>query len=246
MNIKAVLIDDEHLAIEELSFLLSKIPYVNIIGQADCGIDGLNLIKNLNPDLVFADIKMPDMTGLQLSKEINRLDLKCKIIFTTAYDQYAIEAFNVNATDYILKPYEYDRVLKAVLKVKNILENNNPVNETPSPPNITLDKLPALKDDKLILIDIKNILLIYTKDRNVYIQTSKEIYDSNQSLHELEEKLSKKGFFRTHRSYLINLNKIREISPWFNGAYIATIEGIDDEIPISRNNVKSFKQILGI
>ncbi len=246
MNIKAILIDDEHLATEELSFLLSKIPYVNIIGKADCGIDGLNLIKNLNPDLVFADIKMPDMTGLQLSKEINKLDLKCKIIFTTAYDQYAIEAFNVNATDYILKPYEYDRVLKAVLKVKNILKDNNSLNEIPSQSNITFDKLPVLKDDKLILIDIKNILLIYTKDRNVYIQTNKEIYDSNQSLHELEEKLNKKGFFRTHRSYLINLNKIREISPWFNGSYIATIEGVDDEIPISQNNVKSFKQILGI
>lgn len=91
-----------------------------------------------------------------------------------------------------------------------------------------------------------DILFVYTEDRNIYIKTLKETYVSNYSLQELEERLSEKGFFRTHRSYLVNLNKIKEISPWFNGAYVAKIEGINDEIPISRNHVKLFKQTLGI
>lgn len=246
MNIKSIIIDDEYLSIEELSFLLSKISYIDIIGRADCGLDGLHLITELNPDLIFVDVQMPDITGIQLSKEINKLNINCKIIFTTAYDQYAIEAFNVNAIDYILKPYEEERVIKSVLKVKNNLENDRIHTELDSINSINFNKLPALKDDKLMLIDIKDILLIYAKDRNIYIKTNKEIYTSNHCLQELELKLNKKGFFRTHRSYLINLNKLKEISPWFNGSYIANIEGIDDEIPISKSNIKSFKQILGI
>jgi len=246
LNIKSVIIDDEYLSIEELSFLLSKIDYIDIVGKADCGIDGLNLIKKLNPDLVFVDVKMPDITGIQLSKEINKLNVKCRIIFTTAYDQYAVEAFDVNAIDYILKPYEEERVLKAASKAKYILKNNNITTIKVPTNNIAFNKLPVLKDDKLILTNIEDVLLIYTEDRNIYIKTSKETFISNYSLQELEERLSEKGFFRTHRSYLVNLNKIREISPWFNGSYVAILEGLTDEVPISRNHVKLFKQLLGI
>ncbi len=246
MNIRAVIIDDEYLSIEELTFLLSKVPYIDIVGKADCGIEGLDLVKKLRPDLVFVDVRMPDIDGIQLSKEINKLNIECKIIFTTAYDQYAIEAFDVDAIDYILKPYEEERVLKAVSKVRYIIENNHTNNYKVSTNNISLNKLPVLKDDKLLLIDVEDILLIYTEDRNIFIKTNKETFSSSSSLQELEEKLSEKGFFRTHRSYLVNLNKIREISPWFNGSYVAIVEGVNDEIPISRNQVKLFKQILGI
>ncbi len=244
MSIRAVIIDDEYLSIEELSFLLSKINYIDIVGKANCGIDGVKLIKEIQPDLVFVDVNMPDITGIQLCREINRLNIKCKVIFTTAYDQYAIEAFNVDAIDYILKPYEEERVVKAALKAKHTLENTT----TTSVPtnNITFNKLPVLKDDKLVLIDIENILFIYTEDRNIYIKTKKEVFCSSYSLQELEDRLSGKGFFRTHRSYLVNLNKIKEVSPWFNGSYIIILDGIDDEIPVSRNHVKLFKQILGI
>ena len=232
------------MSIEELSFLLSKINYIDIVGKANCGIDGVKLIKEIQPDLVFVDVNMPDITGIQLCREINRLNIKCKVIFTTAYDQYAIEAFNVDAIDYILKPYEEERVVKAALKAKHTLENTT----TTSVPtnNITFNKLPVLKDDKLVLIDIENILFIYTEDRNIYIKTKKEVFCSSYSLQELEDRLSGKGFFRTHRSYLVNLNKIKEVSPWFNGSYIIILDGIDDEIPVSRNHVKLFKQILGI
>lgn len=246
MSIKVIIIDDEYLSIRELSFLLSKISYITVVGKADCGTDGLHLIKELQPDLVFLDIQMPDMTGIQLSKVINELDTPCKIIFTTAYDQYAIEAFDVDAIDYILKPYEEERVIKAANKAKNIIQhhtiepNKQPVNPTP------FNKLSVLQDDTLILIDIEDILLIYTEDRNIYIKTKEETFHSNYSLQELEDKLREKGFFRTHRSYLVNLNKIKEISPWFNGSYIAILDGFDGEVPISRNNVKSFKEILGI
>lgn len=125
MNIRAVIIDDEYLSIEELDFLLSKIDFIDVVGKANCGVDGLKLIKELDPDLVFVDVRMPDITGIQLSKEVSRLNIDCNIIFTTAYDQYAVEAFDVNAIDYILKPYEEDRVLKAAMKAKSLMENKN-------------------------------------------------------------------------------------------------------------------------
>ncbi len=246
MKITAVIIDDEYLSIEELSFLLSKIHFIEIVGKAECGLDGLDLIRNLKPDLAFVDVKMPDISGIQLVKKINELDIHCKIIFTTAYDKYAIEAFNVDAIDYILKPYEEKRVIKSLLKAREIIENTAKQHTELPPVNISFNKLSALKDDRLILIDTKDILLIYTEDRNIFIKTKKEIFSSSYSMQELEERLSKDGFFRTHRSYLVNLNKIKEVSPWFNGSYIAVLDGINDEIPISRNHVKEFKRILGI
>ncbi|RBP66743.1 LytTR family two component transcriptional regulator [Alkalibaculum bacchi] len=248
MSIRTILIDDEYLSIEELSFLLSKATDIEIIGRAYNGIEGLKLIKDLKPDLVFLDIQMPDMTGLELSKEINKLDIKCKIIFSTAYDKYALEAFDVEAIDYILKPFEEQRVLKAVNKAKNLIQDENTETE-PSKlvkKAVALNKLSVLKEDKILLIDIKSIIVIYTEDRNIYIKTKEETFHSNYSIQELEKKLSDKGFFRTHRSFLVNLNKIKEISPWFNGSYMALLDGYDGEVPISRNNVKAFKNILGI
>ena len=246
MSIKAVIIDDEYLSIKELSFLLSKIPYINVVGQADCGREGLNLIQKVRPDLVFLDIQMPDITGMQLSKEIRKLNIPCKIIFTTAYDQYAIEAFDVNAIDYILKPYEEERVIQAAKKAKDIIENHRTQTKQGLKSSTFFNKLSILKDDTVRLIDIEDIIVIYTEDRNIYIKTKEETFHSHSSLQELEDRLRDKGFFRTHRGYLVNLNKIKEISPWFNGSYVAKLEGFDREVPISRNKVKSFKEILGI
>ncbi|HCJ56246.1 LytR/AlgR family response regulator transcription factor [Lutispora sp.] len=246
MQINTIVIDDEYPSREELKFLISKMPFIKIVGEANSGLDGLELVKKLRPDLVLTDIRMPDITGIQLINEINNLGIKCKVIFTTAYDQYAIKAFEVNAVDYILKPYDEERVAKAVIRIKNILENksseaaNNPGN------TVSLNKLPLWKGDKLILVDIDSIIYAYTEGRDIFIKADKETYLSSHSLHELEEKLKGKGFFRTHRSYLVNMNKINEISPWFNGAYAAKIGEANDEIIISKKQVKKFKEILGI
>lgn len=246
MQINTIVIDDEYPSREELKFLISKMPFIKIVGEASSGLDGLELVKKLKPDLVLTDIRMPDITGIQLINEINNLGIKCKVIFTTAYDQYAIKAFEVNAVDYILKPYDEERVAKAVIRIKNILENksseaaNNPGN------TVSLNKLSLWKGDKLILVDIDSIIYAYTEGRDIFIKADKETYLSSHSLHELEEKLKGKGFFRTHRSYLVNMNKINEISPWFNGAYAAKIGEANDEIIISKKQVKKFKEILGI
>lgn len=246
MQINTIVIDDEYPSREELKFLISKMPFIKIAGEASCGLDGLELVKKLKPDLVLTDIRMPDINGIQLINEINNLGIKCKVIFTTAYDQYAIKAFEVNAIDYILKPYDEERVAKAIIRIKNILENKN--DETSNNPNnaVSLNKLPLWKGDKLILVDIDSIIYAYTEGRDIFIKVDKETYLSSHSLHELEEKLKGKGFFRAHRSYLVNMNKINEISSWFNGAYIAKIGDFDDEIIISKKQVKKFKEMLGI
>jgi len=246
LQINTIVIDDEYLAREELKFLISKMPCIKIIGEASCGFDGLDLVKRLNPDLVFTDIRMPDINGIQLINEMNNLGIKSKVIFTTAYDQYAIKAFEVNATDYILKPYDEERVAKAIIRIKNVLENNDNEGVNNSSSTISLNKLPLWKGDKLILVDIENIIYAYTEGREILIKADKETFLSSNSLQELEKKLKEKGFFRTHRSYLVNMNKIKEISPWFNGAYMAKIGNFDDEIIVSKKQVKKFKEILGI
>lgn len=246
MQINTIVIDDEYPAREELKFLLSKIPFIKIVGEADCGFDGLDLIKKLKPDLVFTDIRMPDINGIQLINEINSIGIKCKVIFTTAYDQYAIEAFEVNAAYYILKPYDESRVAKAVMRVKNILESNDNSGTNNAENIAPLNKLPLWKGDKLILVDMESIVYAYTEGRDIFIKAGKEVFLSGYSLQELEKKLEGRGFFRTHRSYLVNINKIKEISPWFNGAYMAKIGDYNDEIIISKKQIKKFKDMLGI
>lgn len=246
MNLRVVVIDDEYLSRQEIIFLLNKLSWVKIIGEANCGIDGLSIIKELQPDLILVDIQMPDITGICLSKELEKLGVKSKVIFTTAYDEYAIQAFEVNAVDYILKPYDQERVIKSLVRTRQLIENNSYSIYKPTPIISPIKKLPVWKEDKLFLIEIDDILYAYTEGRDILIKTLKQSYISNYSLQELEEKLESSGFFRCHRSYLINMNQIREVSPWFNGAYTAKFDGIKEDIPISRNQVKKFKDLLDI
>ena len=182
---------------------------------------------------------MPNMNGMVLAKLISKFEKKPKIIFITAYAEYAVEAFSVEAFDYILKPYSEDRIIKTLdsLIVKNEVGN--------SKEGKNINRLTLWKGEKMYVISIDEISIFEACERETKVYAKREIYFSKQKISYLETELPD-IFFRTHRSYIVNMNKIKEIIPWFNSTYNLKMEDIDIEVPVSRNKLKEFRSLLNI
>jgi len=239
--IRAVIIDDEQPARQELSFLLGQLEWLLVVGEAETADEGLAVILALCPQLVFLDIKLPGANGLDLAKEIAQLPNKPHVVFTTAYDSYAIAAFEVNALDYILKPYHEARVLKAAHKARVALDK-----EKAQPARPAKDRLAVRREEKVYILPYDDISLAFADGRDILIAAKQAVYKSELSLQELEDKLATHNFFRCHRGYLINLDKIKEISPWFSGGYVLKLDGFAADVPVSRKQVKEFRLRVGI
>lgn len=238
--IRVVLVDDEPLAIQELAYILSKVSYVEIVRTFTNALEALAFIQMEEPDVVFMDIDMPQMSGIQLTEKLKTEGVKTKVIYATAYDSFAIKAFDQSAIDYLLKPYDADRIYAAVLKIKNHL--NAPQKSTVK----SIERLSVWIGEKMILIHVDEIVLCAIENNRTTIRTEKATYETNDSLASLESKLPLDKFIRTHRAYIVNLSKIREISPYFNNTLILKLEGCKDEIPVSRSYLKTFKMALNI
>ncbi|MBS3985174.1 MAG: response regulator transcription factor [Selenomonadales bacterium] len=241
MAIRAIIIDDEQPARQELSFLLRQLGWLEVVGEAETADEGLAVILALCPELVFLDIKLPGVNGLELAKEIAQLPDKPHVVFTTAYDSYAIAAFEVNALDYILKPYHEARVLKAAHKARVALDKGKAQVARPAK-----DRLPVRRDEKVYILPFEDISLAFADGRDILVGAKQAVYRSELSLQELEDKFATHNFFRCHRGYLINLDKIKEISPWFSGGYVLKLEGFAADVPVSRKQVKEFRLRVGI
>jgi len=186
------------------------------------------------------DIHRGDMSGTDLCAILQKMQPDVKIIFATAYDEYAIKAFEMNATDYIMKPFDPVRVRRA-------LERTNSDPAAAHPPGCLLGKLSILSDKRVVVMDIPDIAYIETDSRSCILHTRSGDYTSPQPLAYFEKKLSEEGFFRIHKSYLVNLSFIIELSPWFNGMYCAKLRGYEREsIPVSRKQVKAVKDLFEI
>jgi DNA-binding LytR/AlgR family response regulator len=242
MAIRAVIIDDEQPARQELSFLLGQLEWLEVVGEAETADEGLAVILALCPELVFLDIRLPGVNGLELAKEIAQLPNKPHVVFTTAYDNYAIAAFEVNALDYILKPYHEARVLKAAHKARVALNKEKAQTARPA----AKDRLAVRREEKVYILPFDDISLAFADGRDILVGAKQAVYRSEHSLQELEEKFATHNFFRCHRGYLINLDKIKEISPWFSGGYVLKLEGFAADVPVSRKHVKEFKLRVGI
>ncbi|MGB9813749.1 MAG: LytR/AlgR family response regulator transcription factor [Thermovenabulum sp.] len=242
---KALIVEDEEYSAIELKYLLKKIDKnIKVIGIANSGQKALNILKKFRPDVIFLDIKLNDLNGLDIAKSIASWDEGIKIIFTTAYDEYAVKAFELNAVDYILKPFSEERLKKAIEKMKKHFGVNNI--ETGKKFE-DVKKLPVKSDSKLIFIDIDEIIFIEADGRNSLIKTANGVYRSLYSLKDIEDRLKNSCFFRVHKSYIINLKKIKEIIPWFNNTYIIKLSGSENiEIPVSKNKANELKAILNI
>lgn len=252
-KIKCVIVEDEIPAAEELQYLLNQFDFIEVQGIANNGVEGLMLITSLKPNAAFLDINMPLQNGIDLAKEVKNLDKNIDVIFTTAYEDHAIEAFEIEAYDYILKPYSEERIKKVVNRLKNkiltrdseadiLTEKMSELLNKLTQNKIDFNKVPCEFKGKIILISIDDIYFCYIEDNKTYIKTKDMSYYSNYTLHEIEKKTN---FFRAHRSYLVNMDKVKELFSWFNGTYKLVMDDTEkSEVPISRSNVKSFKELL--
>jgi len=264
-DLRAVLVDDEQLAREELGFLLGQVGGIEIIGEADNGPDAVETIDRLQPDLVFLDVQMPGLTGFEVARRLLDRDGIAQIVFVTAFDQHAIEAFEVNAVDYLLKPVDPTRLDTAVQRARRrIAAERQPGSSDPASALATdqLEKILQLVSerqgrrerlaikvgDRLLLVQAEEIIHASLVDDAITIVTGQFSGASNyRTLDELQARLDSSIFWRVHRSHLVNINKIKEIVPWFSRNYILRMKDEKaTEIPVSRSQTKRLREYLKI
>lgn len=252
--IKVITIDDEEPALEEINFILNKNDNVEIIGGFTDPLEAIRKIEVLEPNAIFIDIEMPEINGFSAAKEILEIDNNISIVFVTAFNEYAVEAFEVNALDYIMKPVSEKRINTALEKVSNKLvlqekysENiYNKIISVEKSLKKNLDKIIIWKDDEIFLLKPSEIYYFTKENGDIIVVTKDQKLKTKDTLENWENKLFEYNFFRSHRSYLVNLDKVKKMSPWFNNTYILLLENMPDEIPLSRTRLKEFKIILGI
>ncbi len=253
MALSAVIVDDEQLARDELAFLLKSVGDVEVVAQGKNGVEAVSLIKEHSPDLVFLDVQMPGLDGFGVIKKL--LDKKVpvpQIVFATAFDQYAVKAFEVNAVDYLLKPFDKKRVAQSVEKARNKLSSAGSSSERIETLVRMLEHKPAgpakvlLKAlGRLILVDQKDICYASIEDGIItVVATNMEGQSNCRTLEELLDSLDPNLFWRAHRSYVVNINHIREVVPWFKSSYQLRLnDKKQTEIPVSRAQTKRLREL---
>ncbi|MEH7176837.1 LytR/AlgR family response regulator transcription factor [Neobacillus vireti] len=241
--LKAYIVDDEPLARDELKYLLIRSKQVGVIGESDCIEEATADIFELKPDLVFLDIELDEDSGLELAKQLENLNPAPAIVFATAYDEFAYQAFELNAVDYILKPFDEERIGKTLEKIKRMKKIGDQDLPIYSPvKNNQNEKIAVPVDDRIILLTNADIVYLESSDGKCTIETMYQKYKVSEALVVLEKKLPK--FFRVHRSFIVNIDHIVEIEPWFNSTYNLIMEN-GSKVPVSRTYIKELKQNLG-
>lgn len=245
---KAFIVEDEPLARDELKYLLKRSRQVEVVGEAEGIEDAMRDISRLKPELVFLDIELADGNGLHLAKQLAELDPAPSLIFATAYDEFALQAFELYAFDYLLKPFNEKRIRQTLDKLMKQCQIGKDESGTAAPASRMAveqtGKLAVMIDDRIVLIDRDHILFIGLVEGKTVIKTGKNEYKIGDPLIVLEKKLDKRSFLRVHRSFIVNVIHISEIQPWFNSTY-NLIMSDGSNIPVSRTYVKELKQLIG-
>jgi two-component system response regulator LytT len=262
MGLRAVLVDDEQLARDELGYLLGQVGNVEVIGQAGNGVEALATIDRLQPDVVFLDVQMPGLTGFEVARRLIEGRSPSHIVFVTAYDQHAIEAFEVNAVDYLLKPVEQARLERAVdrarrrISIERVAERGTPAGvdneqlerivQLVADRQSRRDRLAVKVGERFLLVQAENIIYASLADDGITVVTDQCTGISNyRTLDELHERLDPSVFWRVHRSHLVNINKIKEIVPWFSRNYLLRMKDEKStEIPVSRTQTRRLRDYL--
>lgn len=235
-----VIVEDEFPAREELKYFLTKHKEISLEKEFENPINSLKYLQENKVDVVFLDINMPELDGMSLGKILTKLNPNIKIIFITAYRDYAAEAFEIKAFDYLLKPYSEKRITE-VLNNLTMIKDNSPTKEVEK-----INKVTVFLDEKMVVLSLDEIYYIEVSEKESLVYTQNEIYTSKLKISKWEEILPKNKFYRTHRAYIVNLDKIKEVEPWFNGTFVLKIQDLKFKVPVSRNNIKEFKELLSI
>jgi len=259
MPLSAIIVDDEQLARDELAYLLKNLGDVSVVGQGKNGLEAVSMIREHNPDLVFLDVQMPGLDGFGVIKKL--LDRKVplpKIVFATAFDEYAVKAFEVNAVDYILKPFDKKRVAQSIEKVRTKIEAGaGPEEKFDALMKMLASQKPQTAKilikaaGRLFLADPKDICYATIEDGVITVATGGHAGMEGQSncrtLEELFENLDPNLFWRAHRSFLVNINHIREVVPWFKSSYQLRMDDKKQtEIPVSRAQTRRLRELFNL
>jgi two-component system LytT family response regulator/two-component system response regulator LytT len=256
--LRTVVVDDEQLARDELCFLLQQMGGIEVVAQAGNGVEALRVIEEFQPDLVMLDVQMPGITGFEVARRVMEAGLESHVVFVTAFDQYAIDAFEVNAVDYLLKPVEPARLTTAVDRARKRLAIERTSQRTPGGEDIERlvqlladrqtrrEQLAIKVEDRFLLIHADEVVFASVENEEIRVVTNSLSGTSNyRTLDELQARLDPGVFWRVHRSHLVNINKIKEIVPWFSRNYILKMKDArGSEIPVSRSQTRRLRDYL--
>jgi two-component system LytT family response regulator/two-component system response regulator LytT len=248
--ISAIVVDDEKLASDELSYQLREFPDVEIVATASNGLEAVQLILDLEPDLVFLDMQMPGLDGMGVIRKLHEKDIPLPyFVMATAYDQYAVEAFKWEALDYILKPVEKDRLSQAIDRARRgIAEKQKaaPAELPPPKPSLQRTKLLVKNSQRNFIVDAQDVVYATIEDGLITVVASNLEGQSNyRTIEELQSNLDPDMFWRVHRSYLVNIHRIKEVIPWFKSSFQLRMDDKKQtEIPVSRVQTKRLRALL--
>jgi two-component system response regulator LytT len=256
MAINTIIVDDEKPAREELAFLLKGFPEINLVGQGKNGIEAVNLIKEHAPDLLFLDVQMPGLDGFGVLKKLVERKLKVPhIVFATAFDHYAVQAFDVNAVDYVLKPFDKARIAKAIQRARREMDAHvSPTERLEQLFNqlgagkqqaTAPSKIMIKSQQRMLLVDAEDLVFAGIEDGLITVM-SKEVEGSSnyRTLEELHAALDSDSFWRPHRSFLVNIHHIKEVVPWFKSSFMIKMnDKKQTEIPVSRQQTKRLREL---
>jgi len=242
---KVIIVEDEFLAQQELSWLIKEHSKMEIVGTFDDGLDVLKYLQHNKVDAIFLDINIPSLDGVLLAQNISQFAHKPFIVFITAWKEHAVEAFELEAFDYILKPWQESRIINMLGKLENAWQQQAMEPQT-GPVIRENDTINLIKDERIIVTSINDIYYAEAHEKMTFVYTRRESYVMPMNITEFCSKLPAAHFFRCHRSYCVNLNKIREIEPWFNNTYILRLRDLDFQVPVSRSRVKAFRLLMNL
>ncbi len=248
----AIIADDEELAREELKFLLDQIGDVEVVAVAQNGLEALDAIERLDPALAFLDIQMPGLDGLGVLRRLREQNIDPPhVIFSTAYDQFAVEAFRLEAMDYLLKPVERARLEETIGRARRVVADR--ITEPSSPPqaarpNPGFTKLLVRNGTRNLIVDPQDLIYATIDSGVISLVTTQVEGQSNfRTLEELLAVLDPDAFWRAHRSYVVNINKIREVVPWFKSTYQLKMDDRkSSEVPVSRMQSRRLREMLNL
>ncbi|QSB16569.1 response regulator transcription factor [Natronosporangium hydrolyticum] len=262
MRARALIVDDEAPARAELRYLLEEFTHVQVVGEATNGEEALELIRSLAYDLVLLDIRMPGGSGLEVASALRRLPNPPRVIFTTAYPDHAVAAFDLEAADYLVKPFDADRLGRALDRALTASAEEpkpaprgsppagalaEPPTQDPTPPRVEpLSRIPVQRDGRTVLVDPAAIVYASAVRGYAYLKLAEERVLVTFSLNELERRL-RGHFFRTHRSYLVNLDHVRELVPDFKGSLALVMNDRQrSRVSVSRRQARQLRRRLGV